>query len=106
MSESALSMAIRVEASKGGHRLFRNNVGVLKDERGQHVAYGLAVGSSDLIGWTRDGLFAAIEIKRPGHRTDRKRLAMQQAFVSTVLSAGGRAAIVETVEAAMAELTR
>jgi hypothetical protein len=31
-------------------RLWRNNVGALRDERGRLVTYGLCKGSSDLIG--------------------------------------------------------
>lgn len=34
-----------------GVRVFRNNVGKLKDQRGRWVEFGLCVGSSDLIGW-------------------------------------------------------
>lgn len=53
--------------------MFRNNVGVLTDERGNRVAYGLGVGSADLIGSvtvdTAHGPLAvslAVEVKRPG----------------------------------------
>lgn len=57
-------------------RVFRNNVGVLKDATGRRVTYGLGVGSADLIGSvtvTRNGSppFAravAIEVKRPGEK--------------------------------------
>lgn len=61
-SESAVQAAVRLEAASKGIHLFRNNVGVLKDENGRPVRYGLAndsaklnkvVKSGDLIGWRR-----------------------------------------------------
>jgi hypothetical protein len=61
-SESAVSSMVRLKADSLGMRLWRNNVGVLKDERGIPVRYGLAndskklnerLKSSDLIGWRR-----------------------------------------------------
>ena len=50
MTETALVQRLLVRASALGMRLFRNNVGMLRDERGNRVRYGLAVGSSDVIG--------------------------------------------------------
>jgi len=59
MSESAVQQRVRLEAVKKGVRLWRNNVGVLEDERGVPVRYGLAndskalnavLKSADLIG--------------------------------------------------------
>jgi len=60
ISETAVQNRVRLEASRKGIRLFRNNVGVLRDENGRPVRYGLAndskainegLKSSDLIGW-------------------------------------------------------
>lgn len=59
-SEAAVQNRVRLEAARKGVRLFRNNVGVLRDENGRPVRYGLAndskaindgLKSSDLIGW-------------------------------------------------------
>lgn len=48
-------------------RLYRNNTGTLKDERGIPVSYGLAIGSADTIGLVAPrGRFLSIEWKRPG----------------------------------------
>ncbi len=59
-SEATVQSLVRLEASRKGVRLFRNNVGVLEDVRGVPVRYGLAndnkevnkiLKSSDLVGW-------------------------------------------------------
>ena len=59
-SEARVQSAVRLEAARCGVRLYRNNVGVLKDDRGVPLRFGLAndskamntvVKSSDLIGW-------------------------------------------------------
>lgn len=111
-SESRAQSEIRLEAATKGVRLWRNNVGVLKDETGRPVRYGLAndtpemnakIKSSDLIGWRplviTPGLvgstiaqFVAREVKRPGWRftaTDRE--AAQLRFLEMVLMNGGDA---------------
>jgi VRR-NUC domain len=49
--ESALLSRLLVRCSQLGARIFRNNVGRLKDRNGRWVQYGLCVGSSDLIGY-------------------------------------------------------
>jgi len=75
--------------------LFRNNVGVLRDERGQHVAYGLCPGSADLIGFVpvtitpemvgrRVAVFLAVECK-----TDTGRLSTTQRVWLASASAAG-----------------
>lgn len=59
-SETLVQSRVRLEASRKGLKLWRNNVGALKDERGIPVRYGLAndtkklnekIKSGDLIGW-------------------------------------------------------
>lgn len=112
-SESWAQSAIRLEAAQKGVRLFRNNVGALKDERGVPVRYGLAndnaalnkrLKSSDLIGWrpltiTPDMVggivaqFLAREVKAPGwtYRGDAHEQA-QAAFIHLVQADGGDAA--------------
>lgn len=85
-SEANVQSRVRLAAPAAGFRLFRNNVGVLKDERGVPVRYGLAndspalnkrLKSSDLIGWRRLPItaqmvgccvaqFTALECKREG----------------------------------------
>ena len=97
MKESDLLHAILLVAPTFGARLMRNNNGVLRDVRGNYVKYGLAIGSSDLIGWTMiDGraIFTAIECKLPGKRPT----AQQQQFLDAVTAAGGIAAVAYSVK--------
>lgn len=107
MSEQQIQQAIRLKLSKGPVRLFRNNTGALRDERGQLVRYGLCSGSSDLIGFrqvtiTPDmvgqqlAVFAAVEVKAPNGRPT----AEQEAFLAMVQHFGGMAGIARSVEEA------
>src|ERR1700722_18323802 len=59
-SEKYVQSMVRLEAGRKNIRLWRNNVGVLQDETGRPVRYGLAndskalnekIKSGDLIGW-------------------------------------------------------
>lgn len=84
--EADLMRQIQRYASRYGSRVFRNNTGSFRipgTDRWFHG--GLCVGSSDLVGWTRDGRFLAIEVK-----TARGRLTAEQAhFLDAVNAAGG-----------------
>lgn len=112
-TEEGASKRVRLQFAKAGHVIWRNNVGVLKDNRDVPVRYGLAnessqmnkkIKSSDLIGIQQImitpemvgsiiGQFVAREVKEPGWRymaTDRE--VAQLAFIELVLSKGGDAA--------------
>lgn len=114
-SESATSAAVRLEASDKDVTLWRNNVGVLKNETGRPVRYGLAndtpkinkvFKSSDLVGIRPRlivptdvghtlGQFIARECKRPGWVGPNPNDAHEQAqlaFLRFVISRGGDAA--------------
>jgi hypothetical protein len=103
-------MQLRLLATSWGWRLFRNDTGqafvgtVLREEktpkgttvtlgRARRVGYGLAKGSSDLIGWrpTEDGTaqFVAIEAKQGSGRLTKE----QRNFLRQVQEAGGYAAV-------------
>ena len=101
---------VRMKACKRGARLWRNNVGVLYDEKGRPVRFGLAndsasmnkqVKSSDLIGITPHkitledvgktvGIFTSIEAKRDTWKyTGTAREVAQYTWIKLVISLGG-----------------
>jgi hypothetical protein len=86
MTEAELMRVIQVRLSAMGHRVFRNNIGVCKDDRGNYIRYGVCnPGGADLIGWTKDGRFLAVEVKGPKG----KLTGMQESFLHAVNAAGG-----------------
>jgi hypothetical protein len=104
MAEREIQHAIRLALGQDSRViLWRNNVGVLEDKRGQKVRYGLCVGSSDLIGILREsGRFVALEIKTAKGRVDED----QELFLGLVRRCGGFAAVVRSVDEALAAIGR
>lgn len=113
VSEAAVQSAVRLEAARKGVRLWRNNVGALKDSRGVPVRYGLAndsaqlnrtIKSGDLIGWrpvlitdahvgSTVAQFVSRECKAVGWRyTGTEHEAAQLAWAKLVTAGGGDAA--------------
>lgn len=111
-SESDVQARVRLAASQAGDVLWRNNSGVLKDERGVPVRFGLCnesakvnqmCKSSDLVGIKRVlvtpqmvgstvGIFYAREVKRAGWRyTGTPREVAQLRFIEAVVAMGGDA---------------
>jgi hypothetical protein len=108
-TEAGAVNAVRLEASRKGLRLWRNNIGAVTDERGNFIRYGLAndsaavnriLKSSDLIGirpvklsnGTTIGQFVAREIKAPGWKyrgTDREKAQLN--FLQFIAAMGGDA---------------
>jgi hypothetical protein len=99
VSEAAVQAQVRVEASRLGWRLFRNNLGAGKMQDGSFVRWGLcndsatlnaSLKSSDLVGWDSRGRFVAIECKPPGWRfTGGPHEAAQLRWIELVVGAGG-----------------
>ena len=107
MSEQTIQQQIRLELGRGPVRLWRNNTGALRDERGRLVRYGLCPGSSDLIGLRQLrieeqhlglelAVFCALEIKTPPGRPT----AEQRQFLEVIRSRGGLAGVARSVEEA------
>lgn len=84
MKESNIQQLIRLEASRLGCILWRNNTGFLPDKTGRLVKFGLCEGSSDLIGIYK-GRFVAIEVKQPKKKPTEK----QKNFLLTIRKNGG-----------------
>lgn len=97
MKESDLMRLIMLEVTRLGHRVFRNNSGLFYrkgDAKNNFpIRCGLCVGSSDLIGFTKQGKFLAIEVK-----TDKGIIeAAQEQFIRQVNAAGGVAFVARSV---------
>lgn len=108
--EADLYGPIMRAVSEAGARIFRNHVGVSQhrdaDGDDRTVRHGLPKGSSDLIGWTADGKFLAIEVKRPGWKPSPKWLqSPQAAFIRAVRAAGGVAFVARSTDEAVRQLT-
>lgn len=119
-SESRVQSQVRLAAPAHDMRLFRNNVGVLRDKRDVPVRYGLAndsqalnarLKSGDLIGWRRRLItpemlgstiaqFVSLECKPAGwhYRGDEHEQA-QQRWAALVATEGGWARFVSSPEA-------
>lgn len=112
-SEGAVQNRIRLEASRKGLRIWRNNVGACMDQNNNFIRYGLAndskkmndlIKSSDLIGLRPVniqqhhvgqviGQFVAREVKAGNWSyTGTKREEAQLRFLELVASLGGDAA--------------
>lgn len=105
MRETSLLRRVLLHGSAIGMRIFRNNTGKLQNSDGVWVAYGLCVGSSDVIGWTpvtitpemvgRElAVFTALECKAGRNTTTEE----QGRFLAVVKAAGGIAGVVRSVD--------
>lgn len=119
MDEGAVQNHVRLAAAQLGIELWRNNIGVLKDERGVPVRYGLAndsanlnrkIKSSDLIGITPIlvtpdmvgqivGIFTAVEVKESEwvFRPNDEHALAQNNYCDIVRAAGGYAGFATSV---------
>jgi len=116
-TESDIMRRIQVKLSSVGARLFRNNTGlawqgkvqrfpetryievhptdiVIRNARPVH--FGLCDGSSDLVGWTKDGRFCAVESKNTTKPTQE-----QVNFIGAVNWSGGVGFIAHSPEEAL-----
>jgi hypothetical protein len=106
MTESQIQADIlRLINSRSDARVFRNHVGKVCDQQGRWHSFGLAPGSSDLIGWrqvviqpehvgTIIAQFLSLEVK-----TETGRLSDQQKTWQRIVNQhGGCARLVRSVE--------
>jgi hypothetical protein len=93
VTETSIQREIQLFASKLGCRLFRNNVGMARNN-GQVIRYGLCNGSSDLVGLAPDGRFLAVEVKTAKGRVSKA----QQSFIDMVNDMGGIGMVARSVE--------
>jgi len=106
-SETTIQQEIRLAVGREQSlRLFRNQVGQLPDPRsGRYVQFGLAKGSSDLVGFktveiTPDMVgqkiaqFVSIEVKTPKGRPT----PQQKNWLNCVASAGGLCGVARSAE--------
>ena len=117
-SAKKFEQIIKLEHSKNGGRLFRNNVGkayqgkttrlsngAVMIEHPRLIEFGMQKGASDLIGWTtieitqemvgqKVAVFTAIELKT---ETD-KSSPEQEKFVKNVNNSGGFAKIIYNLQ--------
>lgn len=107
MSETATVQSVRAKLSNGPVRLFRNSTGVVQGADGRYHRFGLAVGSSDLIGWrtltvTTDmvGSKVAVFVALEGKSETGAATQEQTAFIATVKDAGGIAGVFRSVDEA------
>lgn len=119
MNETSIQTELRLEASRLGMFLWRNNSGACRDVTGRVIRYGLGndsarlnehFKSSDLVGFTpmlitqehvgkTVAVFTGVECKRSdwrGHPTDKREIA-QQAFLDTIKRGGGMAGFATSV---------
>lgn len=107
-AENNIFKEIRLAVSTGCSRLFRNNVGMVKDQQGRMHRFGLCKGSSDGIGWhtvtitpeminQKVAIFTAIEAKTATGRVSKE----QQNFIDRVKEAGGIAGVARSAEGAL-----
>ena len=105
--ETQISADVRIQASRFGVILLRNNSGVGVNPAGRPVRFGLGNDSkrlnqvrksADLIGLAPNGRFIAIETKRPGwrYRATAEEIA-QRNFLDLVIRMNGVAGFVQSV---------
>ena len=110
MSESTLQKHIMLALSEAGATVFRQNVGLawvgkftrigpdsVRIDGARPLHAGLCKGSSDIIGWTTDGRFLAIEVKTKNGRAFKDQIQ----FIESVRRSGGAAGVARSVEDAL-----
>ena len=98
--ETVLMRQIMVALSDLGCFVMRTNSGVYYDSQGNRVRVGFK-GLSDLVGYTPDGQFFALEIKTPAGKASKEQLA----FIEKCYRDGAIAGFARSVEDAVRIVT-
>lgn len=104
-TEKDVERTLILHASQCGSTMFKNNVGMYTDQRGNVIRFGLCKGSSDLIGWTpvtitpdmvgkKLAVFTAVEVKL-NKNGKYKATEDQLRFISAVKNNGGYAGVAD-----------
>lgn len=107
-SEKRIEQEITLKASKLGARLFKNDVGFAITQNGSPIHFGLAKGSSDLIGITpikitQDmvgktvGVFISVEVKKDKCGSY-KATEEQKKWLDMIKEKGGIAAVLDDAD--------
>jgi hypothetical protein len=88
--EQAIQAQILAYLKFKGYFVWRNNSGATRAGKfgERFIRYGL-VGSADILGLTKQGMFLAIEVKRPGGRLS----PHQEAFLDAIRANKGMAIV-------------
>lgn len=114
--EGRIQAEIQLALSEAGCTVFRNETAgawvgrkvgttskgdiILRNAR--LIEFGLCKGSSDLVGWTGNGTFLAIEVKTPTGRVEPE----QQNFIDNARRAGAVAGVCRSVDDALQLIAR
>ncbi len=101
MTESAITKKIQLAMQEIGVTLLRNNVGVARMD-GRTIRYGLAVGSSDLVGCDASGVFVCVEVKTARGRVRES----QEIWRDEINQRNGIAIVARSADEAVAEYRR
>lgn len=98
MKERNIQNLIMLVLSEAGCVVYRNNCGSHKTEDGRYIKYGVGnPGGSDIIGYTSDGRFLAVEVKTPTGRARKEQIA----FINQINRSHGIAFIARSPEEAL-----
>ena len=103
MTEGDVKNSIMLELSKLGCKVWNRPTGNFYTKNGdKYTPIKINIrGASDLQGHRPDGKCFYLEVKKPGHKTNKKHLAEQQNFIDQMKNSGALAGFAESVEDAL-----
>jgi len=101
LTETDVQSSIRLELSNCKCKIFRINVIASYTKDGRYVPPCVPNGFSDLFGVSPTGQAIFIEVKKPGHKTNKTHLQEQLNFLDQMRKSGAIAGMCESVEEAI-----